>query len=123
MATILLMEDDNLLREHLAEALDDAGFNVAMASNGIEGLAFVATHQPDLFITDIIMDDGEGIGSIINIRRTHIDLPILAISGNPLYLNNSLKLSANHAMLKPFSKAQLLVTINMLLTDGARRLA
>ena len=114
MLKLLLIEDDDLLRGQLASGLSDAGYQVTEAGNGEEGLRLFDSISPDLVITDIVMDEGEGIAVIIALRRARPELPIIAMSGNPLYLEHGLKLGATEAFPKPFTMSKLL--------DGIARL-
>ena len=54
-----------------------------------------------------IMDDGEGVETIIKLRECCPQTPVIAISGNPLYLAHARKLGATMALLKPFTKKEL----------------
>ena len=67
-----------------------------------------AAERPDMVVTDLVMDGGEGIESILTIRRSDPELPIVAMSGNPQYLHNSAQLGATYTLLKPFTIGQLL---------------
>ena len=64
------------------------------------------------------MDDGEGIGTIGAVRQRSAEVPVIAISGNPVYLEYSAKLGADRTLLKPFVLDDLLDAIEAL-TDGA----
>jgi len=108
MASVLIMEDDDLLRTHLSEGLTAAGHRVIEAENGKSGLGLFRSSQPDIVLTDIVMEDGEGIESIMEIRRWAPHVPVIAMSGNSQYLSNSSKLGATHTLLKPFRMAELL---------------
>lgn len=112
MAKLLLIEDDALLRGQLAGGLSGAGHEVAEAGNGTDGVRLFRAAGPDLVITDIVMDQGEGLGTIIVLRRAAPALPILAMSGNPMYLDHGLKLGATEGLLKPFRMAALLAAVD-----------
>ena len=105
------MEDDAFLRTSLCEALTARGHDVAEAANGSDGMRALKTQAPDLVITDIVMADGEGIGAIVEMHAAMPSLPVIAISGNPMYLDHGLKLGARHALLKPFEMAALIACI------------
>ncbi len=108
MISVLVMEDDELLRRHLRDGLVAAGHRVREAENGNAGLALFHTEQPDVVLTDIVMEDGEGIEVIMEIRKLAPTLPVIAMSGSPQYLKNSSKLGATHTLLKPFRMSELL---------------
>jgi len=117
MACVLLIEDDTDLRFSLAGILQHAGHQAFEASDGKRGLALVDEKHPDLVVSDIVMAEMEGISTILALREKHMQLPILAISGNPFYLNNAEQLGANASLLKPFSSETFLETVNCLLRN------
>ena len=59
---ILLIDDDRILRENIAEILQFAGYNITTASNGKNGVEKIFTDDPDLIICDIMMPKLDGIG-------------------------------------------------------------
>jgi DNA-binding response OmpR family regulator len=123
MASILLIEDDELLREYLSEGLGDAGHRVREAESGDKGLAMFRADPADLLITDLVMDDGEGVGTIMALRDACPQTPVIAISGNPLYLDSACKLGADRGLLKPFTMTQMLDTVAGLLRPASTRSA
>lgn len=123
MTDILLIEDDDLLREHLRDGLIEAGHQVREAESGDQGLAMFEAEPADLVITDLIMDDGEGVSTIRTLRGACSRTPIIAISGNPLYLDNSVKLGANLGLLKPFRMGALLDAVRAALPASGLRSA
>jgi CheY-like chemotaxis protein len=52
---VLIIEDDPSLREVIAELLEDVGYEVAQARNGLEGLDEASHHRPDLILLDLMM--------------------------------------------------------------------
>jgi len=123
MVKLLIIEDDELLRGQLASGLADAGHEVSEAANGVIGLRLFNEIAPDLVLTDIIMDEGEGLGAIMALRRVSQEIPIIAMSGNPVYLNHGLKLGATESLLKPFSMAVLSECITRLAGGAAAKSA
>ena len=113
MATILVIDDEEMVRATLRLALEAAGHRILEASNGDEGLQLLDTHEIDLTITDIIMPEKEGIETIIGIRRRQPDARIIAISGGSRsqdidFLRIAERLGAVHSLAKPFSPQMLL---------------
>jgi DNA-binding response OmpR family regulator len=64
MATILIIDDEEKLRETICEMLSFVGYDVYQAENGMEGLEKVAQVKPDLIICDIMMPILDGYGFI-----------------------------------------------------------
>jgi len=108
MAYVLVMEDDLLLRTHLREGLVGAGHRVVEAEDGKTGLGIFHETRIDVVLTDLVMEDGEGIETIMQIHQDAPAVPIIAMSGNPQYLKHSAKLGATFTLLKPFHMAELL---------------
>lgn len=118
--TILVIDDDVQLRGFLREALDQAGYRVLEAGNGNEGSELFARHGPDLVLTDIVMPEKEGMELIMELRRDHPTLPIIAMSGGNAgfsgsYLTVASKLGASATLAKPFTASHLLTAIEQLL--------
>ncbi len=122
MADILLIEDDEFLREYLGDGLRKANHQVREAASGDTGLTLFSDAAAELVITDLVMDDGEGVGTIMALREANSELPLIAISGNPLYLDSARKLGANFALLKPFTMNQMLDAITEALSPCAAKL-
>ena len=122
MAHILLVEDDLDLREMLKAILADEGHHVVDVSDGQAALTAIRGGQPDLIVSDIIMDGMEGIAAIMAFRKLLPETPIIAMSGNELYLSNSEKLGADLGLLNPFTRATFLSEINALLDASERQL-
>ncbi len=120
MACILLVEDDVDLRLNLASILARAGHLVIEAAEGEDGVAKITKIRPDVVISDMVMDGMEGISTVLSIRGTHPELPILAISGSAMYLSHAEKLGADASLQKPFSSQAFLNAVNALLLSPVR---
>ena len=69
MKTILVIEDDHLLREQLLEWLDLEGFEGISAEDGLSGVEAALTHHPDLIICDVMLPEMSGFGVIAQLRQ------------------------------------------------------
>ena len=65
---ILVVEDEPDIREAMAEALTDAGFQVSTAANGEIGLSLAISERPDLILLDIVMPVLDGHGMLKKLR-------------------------------------------------------
>jgi CheY-like chemotaxis protein len=124
MLRILIIDDEQPVRESLGEALAAVGHEVCLAANGVRGLQEHAKFRPDLVITDIIMPDMEGIGTISELRRRDPALPIIAMSGSTSYggvnyLKAARDLGANRTLTKPIRPAEMLEAIHDLVPQTA----
>jgi CheY-like chemotaxis protein len=119
MATILLIEDDDLFRPTLAWALRNAGYTVQEACNGRDAMEQFRAARPDVVVTDILMPEREGIETIRELRRLDPSVRVIAMSGSskhsPLYLEAARLLGARRVLAKPFGHVAILGLISELL--------
>ena len=115
MPKIIIIDDDEVLRETLARVLREAGHTVTVTVNGFEGVkAFRAEHS-DLILTDIMMPYG-GLPTIRVLRTEFPNLKIIAMSGGGQpRLDIAEGLGANRTLAKPFSSKDLIDAINEVL--------
>jgi len=67
--TVLVVDDEEDVREYLAMALEDVGFNVQRAANGIEALEKIKECVPDFISLDLVMPEKSGIKLLYELRR------------------------------------------------------
>jgi CheY-like chemotaxis protein len=124
MASILLIDDDEALRNVTVEILTEAGHSVDDAPDGKSGLELYRMHQPELIITDISMPDMDGLELISSFANTTPRPRIIAISGDSqfgdsLYLPTAQRLGAQATLRKPIRAATLLETVEKVLAGPA----
>lgn len=115
MVKVLIIDDDDKLRTLVRDALIDEGYHVDEASGGWAGLKCCEIMMPDIVITDILMAEGEGIETILELSRRAPLLPIIAMSGKIDYLRNAQNLGASRVLAKPFRMPQLLQIVDDLI--------
>jgi len=81
MKKILVIDDDDLVRNVITKMLEKEGFEVTTATNGKEGVESYHNHPTDLVITDLIMPEQDGIETIIELKKVYENVTIIAISG------------------------------------------
>ena len=116
---ILLIDDDKSVVETLTMGLQAAGYVVVPAYDGDAALALFDENAIDGVITDIVMPEREGIGTIRALRAKRATIPILAISGSGSqggadYLTLASKLGADAILHKPFAIGDLLKALRTL---------
>lgn len=121
MPTILLIDDDTDLRKMLAKVLERERYRVLEAGTGVEAMRVLQIQTPDLVVTDLIMPDQDGIGTINQLKKDHPDIKIIAISGGGRmisqdYLNIARMLGAHHTFKKPFDNREFVAKIRELLS-------
>jgi CheY-like chemotaxis protein len=117
---ILVIEDDPIMREALADWLQAAGYGVRTAADGSAGLAAVTLAPPALVVTDIHMPGRNGAAVLSELKQRYPQLPVIAISGlfnsgHGLDTEAALALGAARALAKPFKRAELLRALAELL--------
>jgi len=125
MPTILLVDDDEMLRPMLRLVLERAGYIVREARDGNDAMRQFTENQSDLVVTDLIMPDKEGLALILEMRRINRKLKIIAMSGGGRgsskdYLEVARKFGATEVLNKPFSNRELLDAVNHVLLDQMR---
>ncbi|HZD03517.1 MAG TPA: response regulator, partial [Longimicrobiales bacterium] len=108
MAQILIIDDDETLRAVMRKILERRGHVVRDAGNGAVGLSLLRSGRPDVLVTDLYMPEKEGIETIVEVRETWPDLPILAVSGGGSRgsdgsLRDAEALGADASLAKPFT--------------------
>ena len=124
MRTILIIEDDTDLRKMLAKLLEREDFRVLQAGTGLEALKIIDYYIPDMVITDIIMPDQDGIGTINELKKRHPEIKIIAISGGGRmlskdYLGIARILGAHYTFSKPFDTRLFIDKVHELLNPLA----
>lgn len=104
---VLVVDDEESVRKILCESLVECGFDVAFAKDGQDALQMIdGGHRPQVVITDIIMPRKEGLEVIIELRKRHPSVRVIAISGGGRtksadFLHLAKKLGADVILPKP----------------------
>ncbi|MEV0534249.1 response regulator [Kitasatospora sp. NPDC050463] len=113
---ILIVEDDEVIREATRMALERYGFPVSTAADGLEGLEAFHTARPDLILLDVMLPLLDGVGLCRRIREES-QLPILMMSArtDPVDVVSGLEAGADDYVVKPFESAVLVARIRTVL--------
>jgi CheY-like chemotaxis protein len=123
--TVLLAEDEDHIRTLVRGWLEQTGYRVTCVPTGREAIAVARKTAFDLAITDIIMPDGDGTGFIAELKKLRPATRVLAISGGGRIIdgNDCLRiaqgLGAHVALMKPFTREQLLTAVGQTLAPHA----
>ncbi len=79
--TVLLVDDEAMVREVLKTTLERDGYNIVEVSSGKQALKVLETKEIDLVISDIRMPEMDGLELLAIIKRRHEDVPVFLISG------------------------------------------
>jgi CheY-like chemotaxis protein len=130
--SVLIIEDEAVIRRVLTRVLERAGFIVRTAENGDDALQQLRAAEVDIVITDIIMPKMHGVDAIKNIVKEFSRVRIIAISGGgnfgitdykpdaittSAYLAAARKAGAHALLTKPFQTAEVLHAINLATRD------
>jgi len=120
MARILLIDDDNAVREATRIVLTANGYDVITAADGQSGIELARNNAPDLVLLDVFMPDMDGLTTAQAIHREQPDLPIIAVSGfmfggqcptMPGFDDMAAEAGAISTLYKPFKPAELMQAI------------
>ncbi len=119
MASILVVDDDEMVRDALASALKRGGYTVLEAADGREAAARFSREAVDLVVTDILMPERDGLETIQALSRGAGSVPIIAMTGfssrSSLYLEMARTFGAVRVLEKPFELSELLAVTRELL--------
>ena len=108
--TILLIDDEPVIRQLMAKALSDAGYRVLEGEHGAHALRLFARERAavDLLVTDMRMPVMGGAELVAALQEENPALPVLCITGYPLSVPADL---STHTLYKPFSREQFLCRV------------
>lgn len=113
---VLVVDDDQAIRELLAEYLSKNNYNVITAEDGVEMTLKMHDNDPDLIILDIMLPGDDGFTLCQRIRKSS-NVPIIMLTANSDELDRilGLEIGADDYIAKPFSPRELLARIKALL--------
>lgn len=126
MHTLLLVDDDDLVRAATATALTESGFDVLTAANGLDAMdALRRAARIDAIILDILMPQMDGIEALHAIRKEWPALPVIAISGGfrsgwADALSMAAKFGATRTLSKPFLQRDLVKLVQAAIAEARR---
>ncbi|MDE0121896.1 MAG: response regulator transcription factor [bacterium] len=117
---LLVVEDDQRVRESLQRALHLEGFDVTTATDGLAALEMIASDSPDAVILDVIMPYVDGLGVARRMRKDGDTTPILMLTARHEVTHRvaGLDAGADDYLVKPFALEELLARIRALLRRG-----
>jgi len=119
MKSILVIEDDENIRESLIDLLETRHYHVISAENGTEGLSMAQLHQPNLIVCDVMMGGISGYDVIDSIRKNQnlSTIPFVFLSAKVMHTDKefAIKMGANHYLTKPFKAQDLFAVVEKLL--------
>ena len=119
MADILVIEDDQRIRELVCEHLAGDGHSVSSEGTGMDGLRAVTTKPPDILVLDLGLPDLEGI-DLLKMIRSVVEVPVLVLTAreDEQSILDAFATGADDYVVKPVSGPQLSARITALLRRG-----
>ncbi|HEY2857819.1 MAG TPA: HD domain-containing phosphohydrolase [Terracidiphilus sp.] len=110
---ILVVDDENPVRAMIGATLERQGYNVHLASSGREARAALERDSFDLVLTDIVMQDGNGLALLERIRAQYPNVPVVMISAihDISVAIDAMRRGAYDYLLKPFEREHLVATV------------
>jgi len=118
---LLIIEDEQALRESLAASLSEAGYSVETAADGTEGLYFATEYPIDLAIVDLGLPGLSGMEVIQGIRAADKNYPVLILTARDRWQDKveGLQAGADDYVVKPFHFEEIEARVNALLRRSA----
>lgn len=120
--SILVIDDNDQIRALLRRVLENAGYLVMDAANGLEGLRQFRQTPVALVITDLLMPDSDGLEVTMTLRRESPHVKVIALTGGagePHLLDVAKLLGAHRTMKKPIKMVELLDSVQQELQEGS----
>lgn len=117
MKIIFIVDDDAAHRRVWERVLKRAGYGVVTASDGAKALHVLSQTSVDLMLLDVVMPDKDGFETLMALRASNSQIPVIAMSGsggpqnNHTLLRQCRLLGATAILTKPFSEPVLIETI------------
>ena len=111
MARILLVDDEDYIRQYYTEELSDEGHKVWTVATGHELLKRIDRVQPEVVVLDIKLLDYDGLELLQEIRNRHHDLPVIICSAYDTYKEDPKAIAADYYVVKSFDLSELKMAI------------
>ncbi|CAN5913779.1 response regulator transcription factor [soil metagenome] len=115
--TVVVIDDEDLVREVVSDYLTRDGFRVVGAADGVRALAVIEQQQPALAIVDIMLPGRDGLSLVRELREAGSTLPIILLTarGDEIDRVMGLELGADDYVTKPFSPRELVARVRSVL--------
>jgi putative two-component system response regulator len=122
MTRILVIDDEAIVRNVMAEILESSGYEVEVAETAERGLELLDTCDPELVVSDVLMPGLSGLELLDALRERRASMPVVLVTGAGTYdiLTEALAQGAAGLVTKPFSHTQLIDAVDEALHRSQR---
>ena len=120
---LLVVEDEKKTGDYLKQGLSEAGFQVSLARNGLDGYHLAMTELYDVIILDVMLPDVSGWRILQSLREANNDTPVLFLSARDSIDDRvkGLELGADDYLIKPFAFPEVLARVRTLIRRGGAK--
>ncbi len=120
---LLIVDDEEEIRENLSDFAEFKGFRVLQAGNGLRALAILEEEKPDLIISDLMMPEMGGIQLLQEFQNRGIEIPVVIMTafGTMEYAIDAMKNGAADFLTKPIDLTYMLKVVSKILERNAMR--
>ena len=122
--TVLIVEDNNIIRDQIVAILEMSGYTAMAAANGSDGLRLACQSRPALIISDVMMPELNGLDMLRDIRQNpeldHTPVVLLSALIAKEDIRRGLELGASDYLIKPFRITDLLQVVGRHLQSSTR---
>ena len=117
MPKVMVVDDAAFMRLRACKVLEDNGYQVLQAENGVDAVRQYAEHRPDAVLLDITMPEMDGLEALKEIRRIdpHARVAMVTAMGQQAIVMEALRAGAKDFVLKPFQPDRVLGALQKLL--------
>ena len=122
-ARILVVDDEESVRNLICRILHDSGYDVSSAVDGRDALAKIAERRPELIVLDLMMPELDGWGVVDALRKERLPTPpVLMLTARSDYetFARAVRVGVNAFISKPFRLQELLLAISKVLAQSAK---
>lgn len=118
---LLIVDDEEEIRENLRDFAEFKGFKVLEAANGVEALKVLDQHRPELILSDLMMPEMGGLQLLKELSKRNNDIPVVIMTafGTMEYAIDAMKNGASDFITKPIDLEYLIKVINRILERSA----
>jgi len=121
--SILVVDDELLIRDLLYDFFNDQGWNISIADNGKKALDILKSKDIDLLLTDIKMPEMDGLNLASHVKEHYPNLPVILMTGYPSVESSvvALRQKVEDYIIKPFNINQLYKTVEQKVKESTKK--